>query len=351
MYEQGVIRPPSEAQSLLIRVTRNCPWNQCIFCPAYKGVKFSRRTVDEVKKDIDSMEKEYASYKNTIRSAFLQDADSLVLRTSDILEIIRYTKEKFPGLERITTYARATTLKRKTVEELRELCKAGLTRIHVGLESGSEKVLKMIRKGITPEDIVEGGRKVVEAGISLSEYIMPGVGGRTMSSENAVETARLLNHIKPDFIRVRTFAMHPMSPMHKLVEDGTFVVMNDAEIVAEIRLLVENLDEMHSYFSCADFSLNLLMQVDGYLDEKKDYMLSELDRFLALTPEQQKAYALIRRSSYMQYPLEAAENEDLLSRIRPEIEKLEKEDPEGFYRYIETLKSYQLPQPQTDEWK
>jgi hypothetical protein len=177
------------------------------------------------------------------------------------------------------------------------------------------------------------------------------VGGRTLGSENAVETARLLNQIKPDFIRVRTFAMHPMSPMQKLVEDGTFVVMNDAEIVAEIRLLVENLDEMHTYFSCGDFSLNLLMQVDGYLDEKKAYMLSELDRFLALTPEQQKAYALIRRSSYMQYPLEAAENEDLLSRIRPEIEKLEKDDPEGFYKYIETLKSYQLPQPQTEEWK
>lgn len=351
MYEQGVIRPPSEAQSLLIRVTRNCPWNQCIFCPAYKGVKFSRRTVEEVKKDIDNMEKEYAAYKGMIRSAFLQDADSLVLKTSDILEIINYTKEKFPGLDRITTYARATTLKRKTVEELRELRKAGLTRIHVGMESGSANVLKMIRKGITPDDIVEGGKKVVEAGMSLSEYIMPGVGGKTMSAENAVETARLLNQIKPDFIRVRTFAMHPMSPMRKLVENGTFVPMNDIEIVEEIRLLVASLDEMHAYFSCGDFSLNLLMQVDGYLDEKKPYMLSELDKFLSLTPNQQKIYALLRRSSYMQYPIEAVENEDVMRKVLPEIEKLEKDDPNGFHNYIEMLKSYQLPQPQTDEWK
>lgn len=351
MYEQGVIRPPSEAQSLLIRVTRNCPWNQCIFCPAYKGVKFSRRTVEEVKKDIDNMEKEYASHKGMIRSAFLQDADSLVLKTPDILEIINYTKEKFPGLDRITTYARATTLKRKTVEELRELCKAGLTRIHVGMESGSANVLKMIRKGITPEDIVEGGKKVVEAGMSLSEYIMPGVGGKTMSAENAVETARLLNQIKPDFIRVRTFAMHPMSPMRKLVENGTFVPMNDIEIVEEIRLLVASLDEMHAYFSCGDFSLNLLMQVDGYLDEKKPYMLSELDKFLSLTPNQQKIYALLRRSSYMQYPIEAVQNEDVMRKVLPEIEKLEKDDPNGFHKYIEMLKSYQLPQPQTDDWK
>ncbi len=351
MYEQGVIRPPSEAQSLLIRATRNCPWNQCIFCPAYKGVKFSRRTVEEVKKDIDNMEKEYAAYKGMIRSAFLQDADSLVLKTSDILEILTYAKEKFPGLERITTYARATTLKRKTVEELKELCKAGLTRIHVGLESGSANVLKMIRKGITPEDIVEGGKKVVEAGMSLSEYIMPGVGGKTMSAENAVETARLLNQVKPDFIRVRTFAMHPMSPMRKLVENGTFVVMNDIEIVEEIRLLVQNLDEMRTYFSCGDFSLNLLMQVDGYLDEKKAYMLSELDKFLALTPDQQKIYTLLRRTSYMQYPIEAVQNEEVMKKILPEIEKLEKDGPNGFHNYIETLKSYQLPQPQTDDWQ
>ncbi len=351
MYEQGVIRPPSEAQSLLIRVTRNCPWNQCIFCPAYKGVKFSRRTVEEVKKDIDNMEKEYAEYKSMIRSAFLQDADSLVLKTSDILEIINYTKTKFPGLERITTYARATTLKRKSVEELKELCKAGLTRIHVGMESGSANVLKMIKKGITPEDIVEGGKKVVEAGMSLSEYIMPGVGGKTMSAENALETARLLNQIKPDFIRVRTFAMHPMSPMQKLVENGTFVTMNDIEIVEEIRLLVASLDEMHTYFSCGDFSLNLLMQVDGYLDEKKQYMLSELDKFLSLTPDQQKMYALLRRSSYMQYPIETVQNEEVMKKILPEIEKLEKNGPNGFHNYIETLKSYQLPQPQTDDWK
>lgn len=351
MYEQGVIRPPSEAQSLLIRVTRNCPWNQCIFCPAYKGVKFSRRTVEEVKKDIDNMEKEYASYKGMIRSAFLQDADSLVLKTSDILEIINYTKGKFPGLDRITTYARATTLKRKSVEELKELYSAGLTRIHVGMESGSANVLKMIRKGITPEDIVEGGKKVVEAGMSLSEYIMPGVGGKMMSSENAIETARLLNQIKPDFIRVRTFAMHPKSPMRKLVESGTFVTMNDIEIVEEIRLLVANLDEMHTYFSCGDFSLNLLMQVDGYLDEKKPYMLSELDKFLSLTPDQQKIYALLRRSSYMQYPIEAVQNEEVMKKILPEIEKLERDDPDGFHKYIEMLKSYQLPQPQTDDWK
>jgi len=188
MYEQGVIRPPSEANSLLLRVTRNCPWNQCLFCPAYKGTKFSRRTVDEVKKDIDAMAAEYRGY--AVRTAFFQDGDSLLLPTADVLEILRYLKEKFPGIERVTTYARAPTLRKKSVEDLILLREAGLTRVHAGMESGSEKVLKMIKKGITPEDIVEGGRHVVEAGISLSEYIMPGVGGRGVLNGGCLQAGR-----------------------------------------------------------------------------------------------------------------------------------------------------------------
>ena len=351
MYEQGVIRPPSEAQSLLVRVTRNCPWNQCLFCPAYKGAKFSRRTVEEVKTDIDNMAREYAGHITMIKSAFLQDADSLVLKTTEILEILNYLRSRFPAIERITTYARSTTLKRKTVDEFKQLKEAGLIRIHAGMESGSEKVLKMIRKGITPEDIIEAGTKVVAAGISLSEYIMPGVGGRTLSEEHARETARLLNIVKPDFIRVRTFALHPQSPMQKMVEGGTLVPMTDEEIVVEIRLLVASLDEMHSYFSCGDYGPNLLMQVDGFLDEKKAYMLSEIDKFLAFTPEQKKIYSLIRRSSFIHYPLEIVHNEEVIKKVLPEIERLEKGDAEGFNRHIATLMSYTIPQPQTDgEW-
>jgi radical SAM superfamily enzyme YgiQ (UPF0313 family) len=349
MYEQGVIRPPSEAQSLLVRVTRNCPWNQCLFCPAYKGVKFSRRTVEEVKTDIDNMAREYAGHITMIKSAFLQDADSLVLKTTEILEILNYIKSKFPAIERITSYARSTTLKRKTVDEFKQLKEAGLTRIHAGMESGSEKVLKMIRKGITPADIIEAGTKVVAAGISLSEYIMPGVAGRALSEEHATKTARLLNIVKPDFIRVRTFAMHPQSPMQKMVQEGTFITMTDEEIVAEIRLLVSSLDEMHSYFSCGDYGPNLLMQVDGYLDEKKAYMLSELDKYLALTPEQKKIYSLIRRSSFMHYPLDIVYDKEVMQKVLPEIEKLEAGDAEGFNRYIATLMSYTIPQPQTNE--
>jgi radical SAM superfamily enzyme len=350
MFEQGVIRPPSEASSLLLRVTRNCPWNQCVFCPAYKGTKFSRRTVEEVKKDIDAMA---AQYKGVVRitSAFLQDADSLVLPVDDVVAILEYLREKFPKINRVTTYARARTLKRKSVDDLRRLKEAGLTRVHAGMESGSAAVLELIRKGLTPEEIVTGGRRVMDAGLELSEYIMPGIGGRALSQEHAVETARVLNEIRPHFIRVRTFAMHPLSPMQKMVREGTFAPMSDDEIVGEIRLLVTGLDEMHSYFSCNDFSLNLLMHVDGFLDEKKAAMLAELDAFLALSKREKQVYMLVQRSGYFRYPLDVVNDSEVLRQVLPEIEKLEKTGEDGFNRYIDVLKSHQLPQPQTAEWR
>jgi hypothetical protein len=137
--------------------------------------------------------------------------------------------------------------------------------------------------------------------------------------------------------------------MKRMVEAGTFVPMTDEKIVAEIRLLVSCLDEIHSYFSCGDYSPNLLMQVNGYLDEKKAEMLRELDRFLSLTPEQKKAYSLIRRTSPMNYPVEIVLDEKVMKQVLPEIENLEQGDPDGFNRYIETLMSYTIPQPQTDE--
>jgi coproporphyrinogen III oxidase-like Fe-S oxidoreductase len=350
MYEQGVIRPPREASSLLIRVTRNCPWNQCLFCPAYKGVKFSKRTVEEVKKDIDSMANELRDYPG-VKTAFLQDADSLILPTDDLIAILDHLKERFPKIDRITTYARARTLSHKSVDDLRRLKQAGLTRIHTGMESGSTRVLKMIKKGITPEEVVTGGRHVMEAVIEFSEYIMPGIGGRTMSEEHATETARLLNLIRPHFIRVRTFAMHPQSPMQKMVREGTFVPLTEDEIVAEIRLLINHLDNMHSYFSCNDFSLNLLMQVDGFLDEKKEDMLKELDAFLSMTKRQKQVYTMLHYAGFGNNPLSVVQDQNVLDRVVPEIEKLEKSGGEhGFDEYIRMLKTYQLPQPQTDNW-
>jgi radical SAM superfamily enzyme YgiQ (UPF0313 family) len=313
-------------------------------------VKFSKRTVEEVKMDIDSMADEIRGYAG-VRTAFLQDADSLILPADDLVAILDYLKEKFPKIDRITTYARSRTLSHKSVDDLKRLRQAGLTRIHTGMESGSARVLQMIKKGMTPEEVVTGGRHVMEAGIELSEYIMPGVAGQALSEEHAIETARLLNLVRPHFIRVRTFAMHPQSPMQKMVQEGTFVSLTDDEIVAGIRLLVNHLDSMHSYFSCNDFSLNLLMQVDGFLDEKKEYMLKELDTFLSMTKRQKQVYTLLHYAGYSRYPLSVVYDQNVLDQVVPEIEKIERNGVEhGFDEYIRMLKTYQLPQPQTDNW-
>jgi radical SAM superfamily enzyme YgiQ (UPF0313 family) len=306
--------------------------------------------VEEVKKDIDSMADEVSGYSG-VKTAFLQDADSLILPVSDLVAILDHLREKFPKIDRITTYARARTLSHKSVDDLKRLKQAGLTRIHTGMESGSVRVLQMIKKGMTPEEVVTGGTHVMEAGIELSEYIMPGVAGRALSEEHAIQTAELLNLIRPHFIRVRTFAMHPQSPMQKMVMEGTFVPLTDDEIVGEIRLLVHHLDSVHSYFSSNDFSLNLLMQVDGFLDEKKESMLKELDAYLSMTKRQRQVYTLLHYAGYNRYPLSVMNDQNVLDQMVPDIERLEKKGGEhGFDDYIRMLKTYQLPQPQTDHW-
>jgi len=351
MFEQGVIRPPSEAGSLLIRVTRNCPWNRCLFCPAYKGTEFSRRSVAEIKADIDEMARHYGNNGAHINTVFFQDADSLILPVKDLLNILKHLNEVFPSLTRVTSYARAKSLKRKSVESLKELKAAGLTRIHTGLESGSRAVLKLIRKGESPEDMIEGGRRVMAAGIELSEYIMPGVGGKDLSRENAHGTADVLNRIRPDFIRVRTFALPPNSPMEAMAREGRFSPMNDLEIATEIRELLLHLAEMPSHFRCGDFSLNLLMHVDGHLDRDRNRMLEDLNSFLSLPKLDQKAYVLLQRSGhYGVHPMEMLEHQNLMNQLHEKIRELESGNGDGFDRYIRAMMAGQLPRPQTGSW-
>lgn len=346
-FEQGPIRPPSEARSLLLRVTRNCPWNRCEFCPVYKNETFSIRPVEDVKKDIDTAGemveriRELAwktgragrldgglaqallqdpessdSFRNVVlwvyygqESVFLQDANTLVVKTSDLAEILRYLKEKFPNVRRITSYARSQTLARKPVDDLKTLRAAGLNRIHVGLESGSDEVLTFVRKGTTAAQHIEGGRRVVEAGIELSEYVMPGLGGRALSEVHARETARVLNAINPNFIRLRSLALPQGTRLRQKWESGEFERLNDEEIVREIRLLVENLDGITSYVA-SDHMLNLLEDVEGQLPQEKPRILASIDRFLALPLEERLLFQLGRRLGLFRF-LEDLERQDL----------------------------------------
>lgn len=305
MWEMPPFRPPSEACSLLIRVTRNCPWNKCEFCCMYKGEKFKIREVEEIKKDIDcakqieekikelswkygygSRVKEIANYYNIYWlnnkgyiNVFFGDADSPIINSDKLAEIIEYLYKKFPNINRLTSYGRAKTILKKKKEDLMKLKKAGLTRLHLGLETGDDELLKYINKGITSEEIIEAGKKVKDAGISLSEYIILGLGGKERIKSHAGNTARVLNEINPDFIRVRTLILLPFMPLYRKVTEGEFTLLQPEEILEEERILIENLSVSSQFVS--DHVSNYL-SIDGKLPEDKEKMLKKIDETLKL---------------------------------------------------------------------
>jgi len=361
LIEMGPIRPPSEAQSLLIRVTRNCPWNQCEFCHTYKGETFSIRSLEEVQKDIDQA-KEIADQIRQLSwrmgqagkidqtllrhflsqpkaqnpawqtvagwlyfggsQVFLQDGNSLMRKTGDLVAILRYLREKFPSIQRITSYGRARTLAKKSVKELKELREAGLTRIHIGMETGYEPLLQYIKKGVTAEEQITAGRNVVASGISLSEYIMPGLGGERWWREHAVESARVLNQIDPDFIRLRTLYVRKNMPLYQKVEKGEFVRPSDDQIVIEIRLFLETLDSIHSTV-VSDHILNLLEEIQGRLPEDKEKMLALIDRYLAWPKKKRFQFRVGRRLGYLRN-LDDLDDQNLLLRVDQIIQKVQR---------------------------
>ncbi|MBN1930401.1 MAG: radical SAM protein [Desulfobacterales bacterium] len=342
-FEQGPIRPPSEAKSLLLRVTRNCPWNQCTFCPLYKKARFSIRPVEHVKHDIDLIYKYiealkeishsskriyqfringflknmdlnerqpfYAAlnwYNNGMRSVFLQDANTLIIKPSDLVEILLHLKKLFPMVERITSYSRSHTITKISDVDLKLIKDAGLNRIHIGLESGSDNVLRFIKKGATKKIHIEAGLKVKRAGIELSEYYMPGIGGRKWSNENACETADTLNQINADFIRIRTLAIPIQAPLFIDYKAGRFEKCTDLEMAEEILLFIENLDGITSTIK-SDHILNLFGEVEGTLPHEKERMIDILHTFLSMPSHEQCLYQVGRRLGLF-YRLKDLEN-------------------------------------------
>jgi radical SAM superfamily enzyme YgiQ (UPF0313 family) len=370
-FEQGPIRPPSEAYSLLLRVTRNCPWNRCEFCHTYKREKFSLRTVEEVKEDIDTAQ-EIASelkalsweqgwggeintslvhlilehpqqYSEAFRSVvlwlyaggkhvFLQDANGLVLHTDELIQILNYLKEIFPTIDRITTYARAKTVSKKTVDELQALYQAGLSRIHIGLETGYDLLLEYVKKGVTAQEHIEAGKRVKASGISLSEYVILGLGGKGMWREHAIETANVLNQIDTDFIRVRTLKVLKSMPLYRKIEREEFVLLSDDEIVVEERLFIEKLEGIHSTF-VSDHVLNLLEEVEGKLPEEKKKMLAVIDRYLALPAEEKANFRLGRRAGIYR-SLDDLSDPELHHQVERALRKIELERPGGMEKII-----------------
>jgi len=334
-FEQGPIRPPSEARSLLVRVTRNCHWNRCTFCPVYKGARFSIRPVEHVLRDLDTIASHVEKlelisagpgilleddviqlfksltreetvpfraalqwYVSGMESVFLQDADSLVLRPDRIIPILAHLKKLFPKVKRITSYSRSDTVARIPDADLRLFREAGLNRIHIGMESGCDAVLAMMRKGVTREIHVRAGLKVKAAGIELSEYYMPGLGGQDLWREHAQDTADAMNRINPDYIRLRTLAIPDGTPLAEEVRAGRFRRCPDILTAEETLLFLDILEGVTGYLA-SDHALNLFPELEGRLPGDLVRMKDLAWRFLTMEPDARFIYQLGRRLGIM----------------------------------------------------
>jgi hypothetical protein len=270
------------------------------------------------------------------QTAFLQDADTLIMKTDDLLEVLRYLKEKFPDISRITSYCRSKTARHKSVEDLRRIRQAGLVRIHVGLESGSDAVLKFIRKGATAADHIEGGQHLVAAGISLCEYVMPGLGGQRWSREHAVETARVLNEIKPDHIRLRTLSVRRGTALYEMMQQGEFHPIGDEEILKEIRLFIEHLDGIESRI-VSDHILNLLEELEGKLPEDKEKFLGIIDRYFSMAEEDRLIFRLGRRRGIYR-SLDDLSEPDTYRQLKEGVERYQREEPGKLDRDLDRIR-------------
>lgn len=335
-FEIGPIRPPSEAASLLLRITRNCPWNKCRFCSLYKGKSFSVRNREEIFRDIDTIrrfvgafqeaadedpalersrmnalkqvavtEKEEQAYYmarnwyvSGMKSVFFQDANSLVMRASDLIDILNYLRHSFPCIERVTSYARSHTIARISDEDMQAMAAAGLNRIHIGMETACDKVLELIEKGVDKVTHIRAGQKVKKTDMELSEYYMPGLGGIEYAQRSAWETADALNQINPDYIRIRTLVVHPHSKIFEDYQAGIFTRTNDVAMVQELMWMVERLEGITSTLK-SDHIINLLPEVEGTFPQDKERMLAVMQWFLDLPQEEQLLFRIGRRSGVM----------------------------------------------------
>ncbi len=331
-FETGVYRPPSEggSASLLMRFTRNCPWNNCTFCGMYKTEKFQVRSVEEIKQDIDAVAVLCSDLaKNAMaggdgtnltrnaavalirqnpgleyhpgfamvyewllaggKTAFLQDANSIIMKTDQLVEVLKYLRQTFSTLQRVTSYARSKTLAQKSADELKAIREAGLDRLHIGLESGDDDVLKKVRKGVTAEGHIKGGQKALAAGFQVSEYWMPGLGGAELSDQHAANTARVLNAINPHYIRSRPFHPWPGTPIADEVHGDKLHLLPAQAHLREVRNMVAALDVTSKV--CFDHNGNywknnrggylLSLSYEGYqFPEQKEELLTLIDEGL-----------------------------------------------------------------------
>ncbi|MGQ9922009.1 MAG: radical SAM protein [Desulfobacca sp.] len=270
-YEGPIYRPPSEADSLLIQATVGCPHNKCTFCMVYKdGVPFKIRPTAEIMADL---EEAYALYGDRVRTIFFPAGNTIAMPTPALAEICRFSRSLFPHLQRLTVYGSAQYIQQKGLQQLQQLADAGLSRVHVGLESGDDEILKHIRKGSTREVQIAAGQMLRQAGIEVSEYVILGIGGQERSAAHAAATASAINAIRPHFLRLRTFVPKINTPLLEDVLAGRFQMLSPHGVIRETMALLKGISVPTVVTS--DHYTNYV-DVTGCLPEDREKLLGVL---------------------------------------------------------------------------
>ena len=274
-YEGPIYRPPSEADSLLIQATFGCPHNKCTFCMVYKkGPLYRIRPVKEICEDIDEA---CDTCGEKVKSVFFPAGNSIAMPTGDLAAICRYSKAKFRGLHRITVYGSSQYIAQKGPADLARLAEAGLSRIHVGLESGDDVILKRVKKGTNASEQIKAGKMLKKAGMELSEYVILGLGGPERSQIHALKTAEAINEIVPDFVRLRTLVPKINTLLLHEIKKGRFQLLSPYQVLNETRLLLQNL---HCQTRLTSDHYTNYLDLSGNLPEDKNRLLGEIDRAL-----------------------------------------------------------------------
>ncbi|MDD3717829.1 MAG: radical SAM protein [Actinomycetota bacterium] len=273
-YEEPVFRPPCEARSLIIQVTLGCPHNRCVFCAMYKMKKYRVRDVEDVKADL----RQARLMHRHVESIFLADGNTIAMNSDKLADIISYARHLFPEAERVSSYGGARFLKGKPPEALRRLREAGLDIIYLGLESGDDEILAMMDKGVDSEGMIEAARRVKEAGIALSVYVLLGLGGEDLWRQHAENTARVLNAMRPDFIRPRTLALLPGMPLYEIAREGGFREAGGETIMRELQVMLGALEVENAWF-LSDHISNYV-PIYGHLPEDREQMLASIEMAL-----------------------------------------------------------------------
>jgi radical SAM superfamily enzyme YgiQ (UPF0313 family) len=274
-YEGPIYRPPSEARSLLVQATVGCPHNRCTFCLVYKNTRFKVRPVQEIKEDLEEAAR---LYRGGVRTLFFPAGNTIAMPTEALAEICRQARALFPGLERITVYGSSQFIVKKGIEGLRLLAEAGLSRIHVGWESGDNTILAAIKKGATREVHAEASRLMREANLELNAYVILGIGGQEGTESHARETAALVNEAPPSVLRLRTFVPKVNTPLLEDVQTGRFRMLGPHQVLAETVALIKGIKAIVRVES--DHYTNYV-NVSGNLPEDREKMVAVLEKALS----------------------------------------------------------------------